>query len=219
MVSNISGSTLEKAMSELREDPERRVEMISELRDKLMQWKPNPDDPYEEGLTLDKTKIGDDSFLLRFLRARKFDVERACKLFVNYFKYRAKYSSTLGEISPTAVEMTLKANIVSVLPHRSKDGCKVLVARMGNLDIEVNTLDKVLQMMLVILDKLIEDEETQVHGIIFCEDLAGLTLYTMLALARQEQVVKGMMFELIQVRDDINSYFYYFIATILLCAL
>ncbi len=144
-------------------------------------------------------RIEDDQFLLRFLRARKFDVERSKQLFVNYYKYRAKYSTLLGELSPKAAEATLKENIISVLPHRSKDGCKVLVARMGAFDLNEHPPETVLRMMLVILDHLIEEEETQVHGIVLCEDLGELTFYKMMMLVRKEAISKGLVFELLQV--------------------
>ncbi len=198
MVSSISGATLEKAIKELGEDPEKRLEVIGELRDKLTLWQPDPKDPDEQGLTLHR--IEDDKFLLCFLRARKFDVERATKLFVNYYKYRAKHSSMLGEISPEAAKPTLKSNIISVLPNCTKDGCKVLVANLGAFDLEEHPIEHMLKMMLVILDELIQDEETQVHGMVLCDDLAALTLYKMMVLARQEQVAKGLMMQLVQVR-------------------
>jgi retinaldehyde-binding protein 1 len=198
MVSSISGETLEKAMKELGEIPEKRVEMIEELRSKLMSWEANPDDPHEKDLTLHH-RLEDDKFLLRFLRARKFNIKRSAELFVNYFKYRAKHKSMLGELTPDAAASTLKEKIISVLPQRTGDGCKVLVARIGTVDLEVLPLEAILRMLLVILDRLIEDEETQVHGIVFCEDLAALTFFRMLAVIRKEQVTKGMMLELLQV--------------------
>lgn len=199
MVSRISGSTLDKAMKELGEIPERRMEMIEKLRDKLKLWQADPGDSDEESLTLPLNKIEEDAFLLRFLRARKFDIERSTKLFVNYFKYRSKYSSMLGELSAKAVEQTLKANIISVLPHRSESGCKILVAKIGLFDLEERSIESILRMLLVILDQLIEDEDTQVHGIVVCEDLGELSFYKMMSLIKKEQIVKGLALELIQV--------------------
>ncbi len=197
MVSNISGATLEKAIKELNEDPDKRNDQIEEFRGKLEAWQPNPEDSLEENLQL--SRIDDDKFLLRFLRARKFDQDRAVTLFVNYFKFRAKHASSLGEISAIAASSALKMDAISVLPDRSFEGYKVLVARLGMIDFSVLSIEMMMQMLLVILDKLIEDEEVQVHGIAFCEDLDGLSFMKMMEIARKEQVAKGMMFELIQV--------------------
>ena len=197
MVSIISGATLEKAVKELNEDPERREEQIKELRERLEGWHPNPEDPLEANLQL--ARIDDDKFLLCFLRARKFDLDRATTLFVNYFKFRAKYSDSLGELSAQAAETALKSNIVSVLPESALAGYKVLVARFGRINFDEVPLEMMMKMMIIVLDKLIEDEEIQVHGIAFCEDLEGLTFMKMMDLIRKEQIAKGMVFELLQV--------------------
>lgn len=203
MVSEISGETLVKAMKELGEVPEKRKEVIEEFRTKLESWEADPKDPHEQGLTLHR--IEDDKFLLRFLRARKFDIERSTKLFVNFYKYRNKYKSTLGDVTPKGAESTLKEKIVSVLPQCTRDGCKVIVARLGSLNLDEHPPESVLRMLLVILDHLIEDEETQVHGIVFCEDLSALTFFKMMTLIRKDQISKGMVLELLQVCSDCDN--------------
>ena len=198
MASAISGETLNKAMKELGEIPEKRMEFIRALRVRLEQWVPNPHDPDEERLVL--RRIDDDKFLLCFLRARKFDVERASILFVNYYKYRLKYASLMSELTPEAVEPLLKENLLYVLPQRSQDGCKALVGKFVKFNIEGGKpLAELLSMILVVLDKLIEDEETQVHGMMFCQDLSDLTLIKVMALVGKEQFKKGMLIKLIQV--------------------
>ena len=197
MVSSLSGATLEKAIKELNEVPEKRLEHISEFRAKLEAWVPDPEDGLQKGLKL--SRIDEDKFLLCFLRARKFDMERSTKLFVNYHKFRAKHASMLGEISPQAAEEILKENIISVLPERTLEGCKVIVARLRMMDFELNSMDKLLKTMIVILDKLIEEEETQVNGIVICEDFFGITFLQMMSFARKEQVAKGVVFDLLQV--------------------
>ena len=52
---------------------------------------------------------------------------------------------------------------------------------------------------LVVLDKLIEDEETQVHGIAMFDDLEGFSMVQTLHMARSEHMKKGLMTELLQV--------------------
>ena len=198
-MSEISGATLEKAMKELNEDPDKREEQIKEFRERLEAWRPNPEDPLEENLQLGR--VDEDKFLLCFLRARKFDLDRAVTLYVNYFKFRAKHASILGEISAQAAETALKMNVVSVLPERSLEGSKVLVARFAKIDFTMVDIAMLTKMSLVVLDKMIEDEATQVHGISFCEDLEGVTFMKMMAIIRSEKAPKEMGLELIQVRQ------------------
>ena len=79
-ISTISGATLEKAQRELGEDPTTCAVIVEELRGRIAQWEESHTD---EGVSLPRR---DGAFLLRFLRARKFDVERALNLFINYHK-------------------------------------------------------------------------------------------------------------------------------------
>ena len=192
-ISYISGETLEKAQRELGEDPKTRAAVIQELQDKIEQWEPSPE---EEGLTFSRK---DDKFLLRYLRAKKFDTERALQLYVNYHKYRKKYEGLLGEVTPNAAEHILKSGLVSVLPERSKSGCKVLVIRAVMWNPETIPPEDVLKTYLLLLDKLIEEEETQVHGVVILEDLNGIDLYRIYHLAQASQVQKGVAVELLQV--------------------
>ena len=60
----------------------------------------------------------------------------------------------------------------------------------------------VMKTLLLILDKLIDEEETQVHGFAFIEDLNGADFFQLMHMARLEQQLKGILFELIQVQPD-----------------
>ena len=193
-ISCISGETLEKARRELGEDPETRAAIIQEFRDKIEQWEPTPE---EEGLTFPRK---DDKFLLRYLRARKFDTDRALQLYVNYHKYRRKYAGLLGELTPKAAEHILRSGLVSVLPERSRSGCKVIVIRAVLWNQETMPPEDVLKTYVLLLDRLIEEEETQVHGVAVLEDLDGIDFYRIYRLARTQQLQKGVAVELLQVR-------------------
>ena len=89
-------------MRELNEPESEEVctQIISELRKRLKAWKSKNSD--EEGVTL--SRLDEDKFLLRFLRAKKFDVNRAEQLCVNYHKFRHKHSHLLGELTPEAAQ-------------------------------------------------------------------------------------------------------------------
>jgi len=198
-ISCISGETLEKARRELGEDPKTRGAVIPELRDKIEQWEPSPE---EDGLTFSRK---DDKFLLRYLRAKKFDTDRALQLYVNYHKYRKKYEQGLGEVFPKAAEHILKTGLLSVLPERSRSGCKVVVIRAVLWDPETMTPGESVKSVLLLLDRLIEDEETQVHGFELVEDLDGVSFYNVFRISRNEHMRKGILVELIQVHMSLES--------------
>jgi len=73
----------------------------------------------------------DDAFLLRFLRARKFDCDRAYKLLVNYYTIRASNADILGHITPSSVEGVYDCGVAAVLPHRDREGRRIVYVRPG----------------------------------------------------------------------------------------
>jgi retinaldehyde-binding protein 1 len=192
LLSTISGETLEKAKKELNEDPETRAEMVDKLRVKIEEAKGDP-----EVAEVEFTR-NDGSFLLRFLRARKFDVDRAAKLYFNYYKFRHKNAHVLGDMHPRAVKHVLDSRIMGATDLRRKDGSAVLYACPGRWNSETVPFTDIFRTMILLLDKLIEEEENQVHGISFINNLADVSFPTIFKLAQTEQVRRGMFVELLQ---------------------
>lgn len=192
-LSTISGATLEKAKTELFEDPDKREELVSQLRDKVESWTPSEDED-EQTITFTRK---DDKFLLRFLRTKKFEVDRALQLYVNYYKYRHKYSHLLGELTAKSAEPILRSGLISVLPPTV--GPRILMFRASCLDFEWMVPGDLIKTMLLVLDKILEDEETQVHGVMVVEDLDGFSFLASMKIAGNEAFRKGVMMELIQV--------------------
>ena len=203
VVSTITGDTLEKARRELSEDPEKRLHAIKELRAAIDRWEESAEN--EEKLKFTRK---DGKFLLRFLRTKKFNVDRSLQLYVNYHKYRYKHSELLGgadgdvSLHHESVEHVLDCGLVTVLDARTVRGEKVLYVRPAYLDLEKISSGDVVKTVLLILDKLIEDEETQVHGFVLLEDLTDVGLYKMMQVAGMEHFKRGVLFELIQVSND-----------------
>ena len=139
MVSAIRGATLEKArrvgpllaavyctvlcvcVQELCEVPEERLERIGELRMMIEEVERLPE--------FEKVSFSrkDNRFLLRFLRARKFNPERALQLYLNYHKYRHKHSELLGQMDPSSVKHVLKTEFFALLDHPSRCGSRTVV--------------------------------------------------------------------------------------------
>ena len=143
-VTSISGATLEKArrvrdqrygavlsesactvsvssLQELFEVPAERLTTLAELRGRIAEAEKGSD---LKGVVFARQ---DDRFLLRFLRARKFDVERSLQLYLNYYKYRHKHAHLLGEQSVSSVEHVLRRDFFALLDTPTKAGSKVLV--------------------------------------------------------------------------------------------
>ena len=114
---DLSPETEAKAERELRETVERRVVAIEELKGMVAR-----------DAKLSKLVVRtDDSFYLRYLRTKKFDVERAFKLLSNH----ALYPELIGQpnlysnpLTPGQI-LALESGVVGFLPKRDTAGRKV----------------------------------------------------------------------------------------------
>lgn len=188
----ISGETLEKARKELREVPERRAETLRDFRRRLEDFE---GDPVRNGAGLVFSRK-DDRFLLRFLRARKFVVERAVTLCVNYHKYQHKHADLLQDFHPKALEQVLRAGIFGVLDSPLNDGSKALFIYPSRWDPDSIAPNDCFKLFLLILEKLLEDEETQVHGISIFDNLDGISLSLVLSFMRTEHIQRRVLVDL-----------------------
>ncbi|XP_074656087.1 alpha-tocopherol transfer protein-like isoform X2 [Tubulanus polymorphus] len=182
-----------KAYMELNEKAEWRSRDIQALRDMVIA---------HPGLTA-RT---DDAFLLRFLRARKFDYDRAFKLLVNHYKIQKKYPEIYSDFRPSTVKHVFDDGIVNVLPSRDRFGCRILVQRPGlydavNMPYSVNDAFKA---TLITLEKLVEEEETQINGIQVIVDLTGVGWPLAKCLARYSSPSMMIHFH----RSDLEKCFY-----------
>ncbi|KAM4691488.1 alpha-tocopherol transfer protein-like [Rhinophrynus dorsalis] len=147
-----------KALDELQEKPEWRLRDVEALRDMI--WKEYPNL---------KTRV-DDSFLLRFLRARKFDYDRALQLLVNYYNCRKGWPEVFNDLRPSAVKPVLDSGFLTVLPSRDREGRKIVCIRPGCWNPRDYPITENIRAIYLSLEKLIESEETQVNGIVILAD-------------------------------------------------
>ncbi len=109
-----------KAREELQEKPEWRLRDVQALRDMILKDHPNL-----------RTRL-DDAFLLRFLRARKFDYDRALQLLLNYHASRKAWPEVFQDLKPSTVKHVLDLGFLIVLPRPDPHGRYILCLRPGN---------------------------------------------------------------------------------------
>ncbi|KAM4622458.1 alpha-tocopherol transfer protein-like isoform 1-T2 [Discoglossus pictus] len=153
-----------KAREELQEKPEWRLRDVQALRDMI--WKEYPNL---------RTRV-DDSFLLRFLRARKFDYDRALQLLVNYYSCRKGWPEVFNNLRPSAVKPVLDSGFLTVLPNTDAQGRRIVFIRPGRWIPRDYPITETVRAIYLSLEKLVESEETQVNGIVILADYNGVGL-------------------------------------------
>ncbi|XP_032466485.1 alpha-tocopherol transfer protein [Phocoena sinus] len=114
-----------------------------------------------------------DAFLLRFLRARDFDLDLAWRLLENYYKWRAECPEISADLHPRSILGLLKAGYVGVLRARDPTGSKVLIYRIAHWDPKVFTAYDVFRVSLITSELIVQEVETQRNGIKAVFDLEG----------------------------------------------
>lgn len=117
----------------------------------------------------------DPTFLIRFLRAKKFRVGDAFLLLCRYFEYRQRHRDLFrglnvgGECDgkgETAIQTALLDGLPGVLAERDPCGRPVIVLLASNWDHTKYDVRTVYQAVLLTLERLVEDEAVQVNGVV-----------------------------------------------------
>eukprot|EP00041_Stephanoeca_diplocostata_P013717 m.242515 g.242515 ORF g.242515 m.242515 type:complete len:246 (+) comp19442_c2_seq11:114-851(+) len=120
-----------------------------------------------------------DDFLLRFLRSMKFEAERACDLYIQYCAKRTELfgdcTSALRFSSPN-VRKVADLHIMCALDGaRDRWGRQILYGRMALADYTIISPEDFLKYMWVLLDFILNDEQTQKSGVIIFQNLDGVS--------------------------------------------
>ncbi|ESO83200.1 hypothetical protein LOTGIDRAFT_133798 [Lottia gigantea] len=162
--SSLSEASLEKAATELNENPSTRDLEIKTLRERVKSY---------PGL---KARL-DSAFLLRFLRAKKFDQERAFKTLLSFYQMRVDSTDLFKDMVPSSVKSILDNQAVGVLDHPDKEGRKVIIVRPGKCKWNPNEapVNDMFKTLYLTLSKVIEDEEIQIHGLAVIVELGEIS--------------------------------------------
>ncbi|XP_048384392.1 alpha-tocopherol transfer protein [Stegostoma tigrinum] len=112
-------------------------------------------------------------FLLRFLRARDFNIELALKLLANYHKWRAECPEICADLRPLTVMGLLKAGYHGVLRSRDSSGSRVLIYRIEHWDPKLFTAYEVFRVSLITSELIVKELKTQLNGVKVIFDLCG----------------------------------------------
>ncbi|XP_055850090.1 clavesin-1 [Episyrphus balteatus] len=146
------------------ENDDIKCELVEQLRNLI----------FEKGdFTAHRT---DDEYLIKFLRARYWNVELAYKLLSNYYSFRNANKNLYDDVRCVDLMSLAEQEIVTVTPYREKNGRRIMILRFGTWDPNNMPIDDILRLTLIILELGSMEPISQIGGGIGIFDLSGLTI-------------------------------------------
>ncbi|GFR15301.1 alpha-tocopherol transfer protein-like, partial [Trichonephila clavata] len=78
----------------------------------------------------------DDAYLIQFLRARKYDVDKAMELIRNYFYLITSHPEFYDKLDKEKMYKFARPDFINILPFRHKDGCLLVNVKIKHWDPE-----------------------------------------------------------------------------------
>ncbi|GAB1599494.1 retinaldehyde-binding protein 1-like [Argonauta hians] len=170
---SLTPALVEKARVQLYETEDNLSSCISELRKVILENK-----SCDEGQQVYEMveNNNDDEFLLRFLRARKFDVKKTYGLLKGHLKFHQKYSQLTTDLTLESVRPCLERGYPCLLTSRDKEGRTVFFFSIENWDSSEFPFLVIMKAYLYLLQKLIVNQQTQVNGCVLIENFHNYSL-------------------------------------------
>lgn len=173
---------IEQARVELQETEEKRTSCLSELRQLLSESK-NTD----EGKDIyNMFNQKDNDYLMRFLRARKFDVKKAYTLMKGHVKFHKNYPQLTSKLTLDSVRSCLENGYPCLLPVRDKQGRVTFLFSIEGWDMSDYPFHVIMRAYLYLLERLMISEETQITGCVLIENFHNYSLKQALGLRPSE---------------------------------
>ncbi|XP_044266849.1 alpha-tocopherol transfer protein-like [Tribolium madens] len=165
-----SQDLLDWAKEHINEDPDTKCQLIEEFREMI----------YSKGEC--NSIRTDDAFLLRFLRARKFCVESAYKLFMNYHDFREENPNLHEGISIDLLDKILEYDLIRALPYKDQLGRNIIVYKWGKWVPTTIPIDEFLAATKLIAELGILEARNQILGAVVILDFNDFTVQQALYL-------------------------------------
>lgn len=155
------------ARRELGETPEMKQQAINQLRG-LISGEPSLNCPM------------DDAFLVKFLRARKYNLERTFDTVKKYFMYRRDMPEVFGGLTPDSIPFDSacrKHRVFTASRKKDAQGRLVIMFSTGDWTPDVCSVTDLFRIVAVHLEHLLLNEEAQITGVVVVFNLKGLSFY------------------------------------------
>lgn len=159
-----SPELVEYARRELGETEEVKCLTLQELREMI----------YERGEC--QPHRMDDDFLLRFLRARNFNVHRAHRLIVNYCNFKEEHPDIHQGVNPVKMRHIGDDDVITVPAYRTQCGRRIMIYRIGNWDPRKYPIEELFKATVIIMELGAMEARAQILGGVAIFDLQGISI-------------------------------------------
>uniref|UniRef100_A0A2L2YIJ9 Alpha-tocopherol transfer protein-like protein n=1 Tax=Parasteatoda tepidariorum TaxID=114398 RepID=A0A2L2YIJ9_PARTP len=177
-VEGLSPELVKRARDDLGETPEIQAEALLELRKMIN------DDP-------DFICPENDTFLIRFLRVKKYNAKKTFKTLRNYYEFKRKDPGLMTD----KVKKIIDLGHILVSPLRALDGGLVANFQVGTLDFGKFSLEEYFSAAILCCEQYAEIEANQVCGNHIIVDYKGVSLKKIINMASPSfltQIVQGL---------------------------
>ena len=110
----------------------------------------------------------DDKFLLQFLRTKKFRLDKATELFENYIllKHSNPRWYDFNDAAISRLWLLYETGVAYPLMERDEEGRRIIFVQTRKLDPKLFTASDAIQLLTWIAKVILEEEETQISGIV-----------------------------------------------------
>nr|XP_050039171.1 alpha-tocopherol transfer protein-like [Dermacentor andersoni] len=122
----------------------------------------------------------DDDFLVKFLRARKYDTQSAFENVKKYFKVRRDRPELFEDLTPSSIPFDVvcrKHQLLTVSRQTDPLGRTVLLTKIGSWNSDICSLNDYFRVGLALCECFLLRLDCQIRGIVVIVDLKGLNVY------------------------------------------
>ncbi|GIY27247.1 alpha-tocopherol transfer protein-like [Caerostris darwini] len=119
--------------------------------------------------------VKDDEFLLRFLRTKKYNVNRAFTAFRAYYSFRHHNAGCITDFLPNDLLFLFDMNKILMSPKRTEKGGGILIVSIGTLDLDLASVFQLFAGCFMAAEISLETECSQVCGTQIIFDMRDIT--------------------------------------------
>ncbi|XP_055693095.1 retinaldehyde-binding protein 1-like [Lutzomyia longipalpis] len=159
----LSEKSKKKAEEELNETEEVKEEALRKFSE-LIQCEDNLVLPHDNR-----------PFMLKFLRARQFNVDASFNLMRNYFKFKQEFPEVFQGVVPSECAYIYAMNAAIISPKKDQFGQTVLMGIAEKYDPNIATPMEFIAAFWVVGEGLLMEPESQVNGFVGVLDCKGFS--------------------------------------------